>query len=42
MNRYMSGTRERRMMLAWYLGLVSLMPVEEIEALVSRVEGKGW
>lgn len=34
--------RERRMMLAWYLGLVSLMPVEEIEALVSRVEGKGW
>jgi hypothetical protein len=34
--------RERRMMLAWYLGLVSLMSLEEIEALVARMEGKGW
>jgi hypothetical protein len=34
--------RERRMMLAWYIGLTSLMPLEDIEALITRMEGKGW
>jgi hypothetical protein len=34
--------RERRMMAAWYLGVTSLMSLDEIEALITRVEGNGF
>ena len=34
--------RERRQMLAWYLGLCSLMTPDEVESLVTRVEEPGY
>jgi hypothetical protein len=34
--------RERRMMLAWYVAVTSMMTPEEIDALLTRVEGRGF